>query len=104
VFDSGSADVAPPTLVTPIAIAPVRPDPGYVPGSATIEIIVNDNGSVGSVKAGRQPQTVAEALQMANWLSTTKTWRFAPAVRNGQPVRYRLQVPLSRLVSGRGLK
>jgi hypothetical protein len=104
IYDGTTADVTPPALLTPIAIAPVRRDQNYVPGLAAVEIIVSGNGRVESVRAARQPGTVGETLEMTNWLSITKSWRFGPAVRNGQPVRYRLIVPLSALVSGRGLR
>ena len=102
IYDMATADVTPPSLLTPIGIAPVRTN--YVPGPATIEIIVGGDGSVQSVKAGKAPVTVGEALEMMNWLSTAKSWRFGPAVRNSQPVKYRLVVPLSALVSGRGIR
>ena len=74
------------------------------PQQATIEIIVGGDGTVQSVKAGKPPATVGETLEMTNWLSTAKSWQFGPAVRNSQPVKYRLVVPLSALVSGRGIR
>jgi hypothetical protein len=94
--------VTPPSLLTPIGIAPVRTN--YVPGPATIEVIVSGDGSVQSAKAGTPPATVGETLEMMNWLSAAKSWRFGPAVRGGQSVKYRLVVPLSALVSGRGIR
>ena len=93
-----------PALLTPIAIADGRQRANDSPGSSAIEIIVNADGLVHSVKAIGQPSTVGEALETINWLSITKSWRFDPAKRNGQPVRYRLVVPLGALISGRGLK
>jgi len=102
IYDAATPDVTPPSLLTPIGIAPIRTN--YVPGLATIEIIVGGDGSVQSVKAGKPPATVGETLEMTNWLSTAKSWQFGPAVRNSQPVKYRLVVPLSWLVSGRGIR
>ena len=102
IYDAATTDVTPPSLLTPIGIAPVRTN--YVPGLATIEVIVGGDGSVQSAKAGRPPATVGETLEMTNWLSTAKSWRFGPAVRNSQPVKYRLIVPLSALVSGLGIR
>lgn len=101
IFEAGATGVAPPALLTPLANARTRPDANYEPGSASIEVIVAEDGGVSSVKAARQPETIGETLQMVNWLSITKSWRFTPAVRNGKPVRYRLIVPLSALVTGR---
>jgi hypothetical protein len=102
IYDAATADVTPPSLLTPIGIAPVRTN--YVPGPATIEVIVSGDGSVQSAKAGTPPATVGETLEMMNWLSAAKSWRFGPAVRGGQSVKYRLVVPLSALVSGRGIR
>ena len=102
IYDAATVEVTPPSLLTPIGIAPVRTN--YVPGLATIEVIVSDDGSVESVKAGRPPASLGETLEMMNWLSTAKSWRFGAAVKNRQPVKYRLVVPLSALVSGRGIR
>lgn len=102
VYDAATADVTPPSLLTPIGIAPVRTN--YVPGLATIEVIVSGDGSVESAKAGKAPATVGETLEMMSWLSAAKSWRFGPAVKDGQSVKYRLVVPLSALVSGRGIR
>ncbi|HUR22121.1 MAG TPA: hypothetical protein VMZ90_14995 [Vicinamibacterales bacterium] len=102
IYDSATGDVTPPSLLTPIGIAPVRTN--YVPGLATLEVIVGRDGSVQSARAGRPPATVGETLEMMNWLSAAKSWQFGPAVRNGQAVKYRLVVPLSALVSGRGIR
>jgi hypothetical protein len=102
IYDAATVDVTPPSLLTPIGIAPVRTN--YMPGLATIEVIVSGDGSVQSVKAGRTPATLGETLEMMNWLSTAKSWRFGAAVRDGQAVKYRLVVPLSAMVSGRGIR
>lgn len=102
VYDAATRDVTPPSLLTPIGIAPVRTN--YVPGLATIEVVVGHDGLVQSAKAGKPPATVGETLEMMNWLSAAKSWRFGPAVKNSQPVKYRLVVPLSALVSGQGIR
>ena len=102
VYDSATVDVKPPSLLTPIGIAPVRTN--YVPGLATIEVIVGGDGLVESARAGKPPASVGETLELMNWLHAAKSWRFGPAVKNGQPVKYLLIVPLSALVSGRGIR
>ncbi|MEO6223856.1 MAG: hypothetical protein ABIP90_11465 [Vicinamibacterales bacterium] len=104
IYDASNADVVPPGLLLPVANAPVRTDSRAAPGAAAIEIIVNHDGSVGSVKGATQPRTIGESLEMVNGLSITKSWRFTPALRNGQPVRYRLFVPLSTLLAGRRIR
>ena len=97
-YDATSADVAPPALLTPVANAPLRAGSRQSPGSVANEIIVNDDGSIASVKATSEPTTIAETLQVFNGLSIAKSWQFDPALRNGQPVKYRLLVPLSTFV------
>jgi hypothetical protein len=104
IYDATASDVTPPTLQTPIAVAVGRRDSQSGPDLAAIEIFVDADGSVVSVKAVGPPSTVGETLELINWLSVTKSWRFDPATRNGLPVRYRLVVPLNVLASGRGLR
>lgn len=58
-----------------------------------IELIVAPDGIVESVKLvpGRAPVMVTEAML----LSAAKAWRFSPAMKEGEPVRYRKTVFLS---------
>ena len=104
VYDAASADVTAPTLVTPLSHVPVPTGVNPTSVVSVIEIVVNGDGSVYAVKAATPPGTVGETLEMINWLSVTKSWRFGPAVRNGQPVRYRLLIPLRTLMLGRPIK
>ena len=66
-----------------------------VPGQvAVVEAIVSASGDVEKVKLVSPPRSVRASMI----LSTIKTWRFRPAMKDGQPVRYRhlIQIPLPR--------
>jgi outer membrane biosynthesis protein TonB len=56
------------------------------------EVVVTDDGNVESVRASNAPQSIGETLQMTGILSAAKSWRFRPAEKDGQSVRYRLQI------------
>jgi hypothetical protein len=60
---------------------------------ARIEIVVGLDGLVDAVKLvpGTRPVSVTEAML----LSAAKAWRFSPAVKDGNPVKYRKTVFLS---------
>jgi hypothetical protein len=84
-------------VVAPQAIRPHLPTAlpdGVSPTQlARIELVVSADGAVESVKLrpGRAPVSVTEAML----LSAAKAWRFSPAVKGGESVRYRKTVFLS---------
>ena len=57
-----------------------------------VELIVSASGDVESAKFVTNPLNVHHSML----LSAVKAWRFRPALRNGQAIRYRLRVPISR--------
>ena len=82
--------VAPPTLVSPRV--PTVPASGAAgPGAPEVEVVVAASGEVESVKLVAGQTTALSGMQ----ISAVKAWRFEPATRDGQPVRYRLRVRLS---------
>lgn len=94
IFDASSQDVTPPL--------PIRRDvprwaygPRAAPGTTVVvEIIVRENGSIDSAvvreSAGKYyDEMVAQAA---------RNWQYRPALRAGQPVRYRLLVKV--VISG----
>jgi hypothetical protein len=106
IYDAKDTDVTPPTLLTPLAYAPLAPGTRVEDVGGAVQIVVNENGTVDSVKATVSPKTIGETILMTSGLSIAKAWRFDPAVKDGRPVRYSLIVPLSRMfrespVSGR---
>jgi TonB family protein len=76
-------------ILPPVAILPQLPR--ELPptlrsdGLGRIELIVAADGSVESVKLLGSPYNVQDAML----LSAAKAWRFQPALKSGQPVRFR---------------
>ena len=81
--------VTPPTLVSPRV--PTVPASGAAASAAPeVEVVVAASGEVESVKLVAGQTTALSGMQ----ISAVKAWRFEPATRDGQPVRYRLRVRL----------
>jgi periplasmic protein TonB len=87
-YSSADADVAPPKPIIQQKLGGIvgAIEPG---AEVTIEFVVNEQGEVEFAKAKGVPRSVGESLLMATGLHAIKSWRFDPAQRNGQPVRYR---------------
>ncbi len=56
-----------------------------------VEVVISAAGEVESVKLVTQPARVHAAMM----LSAVKNWRFQPAQRDGQAVRYRMRLRLT---------
>ena len=90
VYSTAHPDVVPPTLIrAQMPQVPIRGVPITAPG--VLEILVGDDGQV--VTARLVPRS--NRFQDRMMVSAAKTWRFAPARRYGQPVRYRLEMPIT---------
>jgi hypothetical protein len=88
-------DVTPPELLYP---QHVKSWPsGSDADNLYVEIVVNEKGTVDSVRPWQPPQTIAEAVIVLRALSFAKTWRFHPAEKGGHPVKYRLTVVRSMM-------
>lgn len=61
------------------------------PGTVVIVFIVDKNGKVESPQVQRSTDPVFDGPA----LSAVKRWRFEPGKRQGQPVRFRMRVPIS---------
>ena len=87
-YSSADADVAPPKPIIQQKLGGIigAIEPG---AEVTIEFVVNEQGEVEFAKAKGVPRSVGESLLMATGLHAIKSWRFDPAQKNGQPVRYR---------------
>jgi hypothetical protein len=57
-----------------------------------IDLVITRSGKVESVKLRRAPTTISDSMLLAMSLSAAKTWRFDPATKDGQPVRYRKSI------------
>lgn len=90
VFSAADAGVVPPSLLRPRL--PSSPRAGVRPEDLPlVELLVSPTGEVESVKLVTQSAGVKPSMM----LSAIKNWRFEPAKRGGQPVRYRLTMRLT---------
>jgi TonB family protein len=90
VYSAADAEVAPPAFVR--TRLPAAPSPAIRADELPeVEVVVSPAGDVESVKLLTQPTGVGPAMM----LSAIKNWRFHPATRDGQPVRYRLRIRLT---------
>jgi hypothetical protein len=83
VYTSANADVAPPRSPSPSPLRPWRADSAE-PGPS-VEVTVASDGSVEKVR-----MLAAGRLSDMMILSHIKSWRFEPAQRDGEAVRYRI--------------
>jgi hypothetical protein len=85
IYSKADLDVTPARLLTPQTGGPtfrnVKPDIN------TMELVVSKLGRVEQVKLITPVRRMTDMLL----LSGAKTWKFTPAMKNGQPVRYRTQ-------------
>jgi len=89
-FTDADTDVVPPMLVYPQLPSEAETAP---PASAPhFELLVNDRGEVEQVRL----RATDARLQDRMMVSAAKAWRFRPAMKDGNPVRYRVRVPIPR--------
>ena len=90
VFTRMDASVIPPVLVRPVL--PKEPPPNVPPEKiGTIEVVVDEQGDVVNVKLISPANRYHERMLV----SAAKMWKFRPAYKDGQPVRYRTRVRLT---------
>jgi hypothetical protein len=90
VYTVRDSDVEPAVLVRPVL--PKDPPPNVPPDQiGTVEVIVNQEGDVEQVKL----ISPANRFQERMLVSAAKMWKFRPATKDGQPVRYRTRVRLT---------
>lgn len=58
----------------------------------TFDLVIDQTGKVESVKLRRAPRSIRSALMLTMSMSVAKAWRFQPATRHGQSVKYRQSV------------
>lgn len=94
VYSAEDGNVVPPQTVRQV----VPPFPGRVllSGVATIDIVINETGSVDSARTitSLNPQYDRMALNAA------RTWQYKPATLNGTPVKYRKRLQLTVVPDG----
>lgn len=87
VYTQADAGVTPPSLAQPRL--PSQPPPDASAGQVSeIEILVNEQGQVERVRLVSPTNRYSERML----LSAVKVWRFAPATKDGRPVKYLTRV------------
>lgn len=84
VYSDRDRDVRPPQMIDSELPRPTVA--GWRTDTNTIELIVSENGSVEHVKFLTAPQRMTDGML----LSRAKLWKFAPALKDGHPVPYRV--------------
>jgi len=87
VYTSVDEAVMPPVMIRPVL--PTVPPPGISPDQVgTLELIIDETGSVEQVKLTSPTNRYQERMLVSH----AKSWKFKPALRDGQPVKYRTRV------------
>ena len=90
VYSVADAGVIPAILLRPVL--PQMPPPDVPPSQiGTLELVVDEHGDVERVKLVSPSNRFHERMLVAH----AKTWKFRPAIREGQPVKFRTVVRLT---------
>ena len=90
VYSADDDGVLPAMLVRPLL--PAEPPPDVPPEQiGTLELVVNEQGDVERVRLISPSNRFHERMLVAH----AKTWKFRPALREGQPVKFRTVVRLT---------
>lgn len=90
IYSALDTDVAAPVAAYPQSptVATVLHDDEML----TFDLVIDESGKVESVKLRRAPSSIRSALMLTMSMSVAKAWRFQPAKRHGQSVKYRQSV------------
>ena len=88
IYTVSSVDVSPPVAIYPQFPTELPPDVRPEDLEA-FEVVVSETGTVESVRTQKPPRTMSDTLVVTISMSAAKTWRFHPALKAGQPVKYR---------------
>ena len=93
---AGDADVAPPDLRRQhLPTAVLEPGTLVPEGWPFLTLVVDETGVVESVRLTASTPAPGQSLYRHRMLvAAAKAWQFEPAIRDGQPVRYEIRVPL----------
>jgi hypothetical protein len=92
VYDTRNDDVVPALLIKPKLASIDQPD-ALARARSILEAVIAEDGHVVQVRLVRT--TPERRYYDAMLLPAVKAWVFEPASRGGQPVRYRLRIPLT---------
>jgi len=93
-FSESDADVTPPVPDSSqqLWLMPASPRKS---DQIRIEILVDERGSVQAVRARDRTDSLADAAALTMSLSAVKSWHFTPALKDGRPVKFRLNLTLT---------
>jgi protein TonB len=86
IYTAADLDVVPPILLSRDLSSWRQSRQPYVD---LVEVMVSQDGGVERIKLVSEPRRMIDMMA----LSAAKMWRFDPALKDGEPVRYRLVVP-----------
>ncbi len=92
IYSNADSDVDPPVLLLP-QLVPPPVGAGSAAGVNRMVVVVSPDGTVERVQLVDAPSRMPDMML----LSGAKTWKFAPAVKDGEPVRYRTVITWSGL-------
>jgi hypothetical protein len=87
IYSTADIEVEPPVLLTPQLPPPLFID-SRTDRVNRMEVVVSELGTVERVRLVDGPTRMPDMML----LSGAKTWKFAPATKDGEPVRYRTVV------------
>jgi outer membrane biosynthesis protein TonB len=87
-YSQTDQNVEPPRLLSRVL---PRRVPSVGPDVATVEVVISADGGVERVRLTSEPRRLIDVME----LSAAKAWQFDPALKDGAPVRYRLELPTS---------
>jgi hypothetical protein len=90
IYTQQDVEVQPPAFLHPQM--PSEPSPDSRASDSYIEVTVDEQGMVMQVRLRSSDASVHERMLV----SAAKAWQFRPALKDGQPVPYVLQVPVTR--------
>jgi len=90
IYSALDADVAAPVAAYPQSptVATVLHDDEML----TFDLVIDEAGKVESVKLRGAPRSIRSTFMLTMSMSVAKAWRFQPAMRNGQSVKYRQSI------------
>jgi hypothetical protein len=96
VYSAENRDVVPPKLRRQqLPVAVLTPGVEVPEGWSYLELVVDPVGAVESVRLAAQRPAPGQTLYRHRMLvAAAKAWQFAPAKRDGKPVRYVIRVAL----------
>jgi hypothetical protein len=96
-YTADDSDVTPPVLRNEHLPAGLRTVPiGIGSDNLVISIVVDEHGIVDVAKPVTTPRSLGESLALTDALSAVKSWQFAPATKDGRPVRFQQTITLGR--------